>query len=73
MRRQPAEVYVFIRASSRRCENEGVETDREERWNATVAASVAVTAMHPSVAQAHVDYLRAAGLDELEIADGSGV
>ena len=40
-----------------------------ERWNAIVAASVALTATPVAFAAAHVVRLRAAGLDDAEIVD----
>jgi alkylhydroperoxidase domain protein len=49
--------------------DEGVETDLGERWNAIVAASVALTATPPTFGEEHIGRLSAAGLDELEIAD----
>ncbi|HEV7310807.1 alkylhydroperoxidase domain protein [Ensifer sp.] len=49
--------------------DEGVETDLGERWNAIVAASVALTRTPPVFGEEHITGLAAAGLDELEIAD----
>ncbi len=49
--------------------DEGVEADLGERWNAIVAASVALTATPPSFSEEHIARLSAAGLDELEISD----
>ncbi|MGE6784120.1 alkylhydroperoxidase domain protein [Ensifer adhaerens] len=49
--------------------DEGVEADVGERWNAIVAASVALTATPPIFGEEHISRLSAAGLDELEIAD----
>ncbi|MBV7521367.1 alkylhydroperoxidase domain protein [Ensifer sp. ENS12] len=49
--------------------DEGVGADLGERWNAFVAASVALTATPPAFGNEHVARLAAAGLDELEIAD----
>jgi alkylhydroperoxidase domain protein len=48
---------------------EGVGTDLGERWNAIVAAAVALTATPPSFGAAEITRLRAAGLDDLAIAD----
>lgn len=48
---------------------EGVGTDLGERWNAIVAAAVALTQTPPAFEAAHVDRLRAAGLDDLAISD----
>ncbi|MFF7293383.1 alkylhydroperoxidase domain protein [Microbacterium sp. NPDC008134] len=49
--------------------DEGVGVDLGERWNAIVAASVALTETPTAFGAAEVDRLRAAGLDDLEIAD----
>lgn len=49
--------------------DEGVGADLGERWNAVVAASVALTELPMRFGPAHVARLRAAGLDELAIAD----
>ncbi|HEV7322603.1 MAG TPA: alkylhydroperoxidase domain protein [Ensifer sp.] len=49
--------------------DEGVDADLGERWNAIVAASVALTATPPVFTEDHIARLAAAGLDELEIAD----
>jgi alkylhydroperoxidase domain protein len=49
--------------------DEGTGTDLGERWNAIVAASVALTEMPMTFGPAHVARLRAAGLDDLAIAD----
>jgi alkylhydroperoxidase domain protein len=48
---------------------DGVGTDLGERWNAIVAASVALTATPSAFGPEHVDRLRRAGLDDLAIAD----
>lgn len=48
---------------------DGVGTELGERWNAIVAATVALTQTPPSFEAAHVDRLRAAGLDDLCISD----
>lgn len=48
---------------------EGVGTDLGARWNAIVAASVALTATPPRFGAAEIAGLRAVGLDDLEIAD----
>ena len=48
---------------------EGVGTDLGERWNAVVAAAVALTTTPPSFGETEVTRLREAGLDELDIAD----
>ncbi|WDZ81005.1 alkylhydroperoxidase domain protein (plasmid) [Ensifer adhaerens] len=49
--------------------DEGVGADLGERWNAIVAASVALTATPPAFGDEHIARLAAAGLEELEIAD----
>jgi alkylhydroperoxidase domain protein len=48
---------------------DGVGVDLGERWNAIVAAAVALTETPIVFGPAHVDRLRAAGLDDLAIAD----
>ena len=48
---------------------EGVQTDLQERWNAIVAASVALTATPIAFGPQHVDELRKVGLDEASIVD----
>jgi alkylhydroperoxidase domain protein len=48
---------------------EGVKAELGERWNAVVAASVALTETPSRFGPEHVDALRAAGLDDLGIAD----
>lgn len=48
---------------------EGVSVDLGERWNAVVAAAVALTATPWHFGSAEIRRLRDAGLDELEIAD----
>lgn len=49
--------------------DEGVSADLGERWNAIVAASVALTATPIGFGPEHVSRLRAAGLDDAEIVD----
>lgn len=49
--------------------DEGVGADLGERWNAIVAAAVALTEMPMTFGPAHVARLREAGLDDLAIAD----
>lgn len=49
--------------------DEGTNADLGERWNAIVAASVALTATPHTFGDDHIERLSAAGLDELEIAD----
>jgi len=47
----------------------GVGVDLGARWNAIVAASVALSATPIGFGPAHIEQLRAAGLDDLAIAD----
>lgn len=49
--------------------DEGVEAKLDERWEAIVAASVALTALPMSFGTEHVERLRAVGLDDAAIAD----
>ena len=48
---------------------EGVEADLGERWNAIVAASVALTSTPMTFGPEHVRRLRDAGMDDLAVAD----
>ena len=49
--------------------DEGVEAKLDERWEAIVAASVALTALPMSFGKEHVERLRTVGLDDASIAD----
>lgn len=49
--------------------DEGVEARLDERWEAIVAASVALTELPMTFGKEHVERLRAAGLDDAAIAD----
>lgn len=49
--------------------DQGVDADLGERWNAVVAASVALTDTPSTFGADEIARLRAAGLDDLEIAD----
>jgi alkylhydroperoxidase domain protein len=49
--------------------DEGISADLGERWNAIVAASVALTATPPVFSVEHVTRLRAAELSDAEISD----
>ena len=49
--------------------DDGISADLGERWNAIVAASVALTATPIAFDTTHVTRLRAAGLDDAEIVD----
>ena len=47
----------------------GIGTDLDERWNAIVDASAALTSIPMTFGPEHIDRLRAAGLDDLAIVD----
>jgi len=47
----------------------GVKADLGERWNAIVAASVALSATPSTFGPEHIEQLRAQGLDDLAISD----
>jgi alkylhydroperoxidase domain protein len=49
--------------------DEGVEAKLDERWEAIVAASVALTALPMTFGKEHVERLRSVGLDDAAIAD----
>ena len=49
--------------------DEGVAVDIDARWNAIIAASVALTATPPEFGEAEIESLRKVGLDDLAIAD----
>jgi alkylhydroperoxidase domain protein len=49
--------------------DEGVRVDIDPRWNAIIAASVALTATPSRFGQNEIERLRLAGLDDLEIVD----
>jgi len=49
--------------------DEGVAADLGERWNAIIAACVALSATPIDFASEHAERLRRAGLDDLAIAD----
>jgi alkylhydroperoxidase domain protein len=49
--------------------DEGVGTKLDPRWDAVVAASVAITATPSTFGASHIAALRAAGLDDAEIVD----
>ena len=53
----------------RRLLDEGIKVDIDERWNAVIAASVALTATPIAFGRTEIARLRAAGLDDLAIAD----
>lgn len=64
-----AATYSKREADVQRLLDDGVGADLGERWNAIVAASVALTATPIAFGAEHVDRLRRAGLDDLAIAD----
>ena len=49
--------------------DEGVDVDIDIRWNAIIAASVALTDTPIAFSDKQIDELRTAGLDDLEIVD----
>lgn len=49
--------------------DEGVDADLGERWNAVVAASVALTDTPSAFGPDEIAHLRAAGLEDLEVSD----
>lgn len=49
--------------------DEGISAELGERWDAIVAAAAALTATPLAFDTTHVERLRAAGLDDLELAD----
>jgi alkylhydroperoxidase domain protein len=61
--------YSKREADVQRLLDEGVNADLGERWNAIVAASVALSATPIMFGPEHVERLRSAGLDDLAIAD----
>ena len=64
-----ASTYSKRRDEIERLLGEGVGADIGERWNAIVAASVALTTTPRTFSSEHVGRLRDAGLDDLAIAD----
>ena len=64
-----AATYSKREADVQRLLDEGVGADLGERWNAIVAASVALTSTPMAFGPEHVDRLRGAGLDDLAISD----
>ena len=64
-----AATYSKREADVQRLLDAGVTADLGERWNAIVAASVALTATPSVFGPEHVDRLRRSGLDDLAIAD----
>lgn len=64
-----AATYSKREADVQRLLDEGVNADLDERWNAIVAASAALSATPITFGPRHVERLRAVGLDDLAIAD----
>jgi alkylhydroperoxidase domain protein len=64
-----AATYSKREADVQKLLDEGTGADLGERWNAIVAASVALTATPIAFGPKHVERLRRAGLDDLAIAD----
>jgi alkylhydroperoxidase domain protein len=64
-----AATYSKREADVQRLLDDGVTADLGERWNAIVAASVALTTTPIAFGPEHVDRLRRSGLDDLAIAD----
>ena len=61
--------FSHRQADVQRLLDEGVEADLDQRLNAIVAASVALTATPTALDGTHIDNLRAAGLDDFAISD----
>jgi alkylhydroperoxidase domain protein len=61
--------YSKRQADVERLLNDGVNADLGQRWNAIVAASVALSTTPITFGSQHVERLRRAGLDDLAIAD----
>jgi alkylhydroperoxidase domain protein len=64
-----AAIYSKREQDVQRLLDEGVTADLGERWNAIVAASVALTSIPIDFGAEHVERLRSAGLDQLAIVD----
>jgi alkylhydroperoxidase domain protein len=64
-----AATYAKREADVERLLAEGVGAELGERWNAIVAASVALTAIPMRFGPEHVQRLRATGMDDLAISD----
>jgi alkylhydroperoxidase domain protein len=64
-----AAIYSKREADVQRLLDDGVSADLGERWNAIVAAAVALSATPIAFGSQHVERLRRAGLDDLAIAD----
>jgi alkylhydroperoxidase domain protein len=64
-----ASTYSKRREDVQRLLDEGVSVDIDERWNAIIAASVALTKTPTAFEAGQVESLRRLGLDDLAIAD----
>jgi alkylhydroperoxidase domain protein len=64
-----ATVHSKRRDDVQRLLDEGVGVDLGERWNAVVRASVALASTPIAFGQNHIEELRSAGLDDVEIVD----
>ena len=64
-----AAIYAKREADVDKLLHEGVSAHLDERWNAIVAASVALTAIPIDFGPEHVERLAKAGLDDLAILD----
>src|SRR5580693_1807240 len=64
-----AATYSKREADVQRLLDEGVSAELGERWNAIVAAAVALSATPIMFGPEHAERLRSAGLDDLAIAD----
>jgi alkylhydroperoxidase domain protein len=64
-----ASTYSKRRADMQRLLDEGVSADIDERWNAIIEASVALTQTPIAFGPSHIARLRRLGLDDLAIAD----
>lgn len=61
--------YSKREADVQRLLDEGIDAELGERWNAIVAAAVALSATPITFGATHVERLRQAGLDDLAISD----
>ena len=64
-----AVVYSKREGDVQKLLDQGVSADLDTRWNAIVAAAVALTAIPIDFGPEHIDRLRSAGLDDLAIVD----
>ncbi len=66
--------FASLQAPSRRDDvqrllDEGIDSEQDERWTAIVEAAAALTATPVHFGRAHIEALRAAGLDDQAIVD----